>query len=146
MEQREIKFRAWHNVDWVMWYNHSACLQIDGTVSFLTKSGEWEKDDDRSMITLMQYTGLKDKNGKEIYEGDIFGSQQLRCVVERLEDGAYVLKFVDKRIGNISILDRKVKTSTIIGNIYEHPHLLSSEQNVQVSDTTGDNSRNAADK
>ena len=124
----EIKFRAWDNAEWKMYYNHSVSLSIDGSVSFLNTSGEWEQDDDKSMITLMQFTGRKDKNKKDIYEGDIFGTPiQLRCVVERENDGRWVLRFIDKRIKPISILDHKVEKSSIIGNIYENPELLNKE-------------------
>ncbi len=50
---REIKFRAWSNTAKVM-------------------HPEWKKlDDENGEYILMQYTGLKDKNGKEIYEGDV---------------------------------------------------------------------------
>lgn len=72
----------------------------------------------------VQFTGLKDRNDKEIFEGDVFGNEALRCVVVREEDGAYKLHFVDKRIKPISILDHKIKKSKVIGNIYESPELI----------------------
>lgn len=72
----------------------------------------------------MLFTGRLDKNGNEIYEGDIFGNEALRCVVEREEDGRWVLVFVDKRIKPISILDHKVSKSAIMGNIFENPELI----------------------
>ncbi len=78
-------------------------------------------------VELMQVTGLYDKNGKEIYEGDVFGSPEiLRCVVEKEPDGAYILRFIHPKMKGkkISILDEKVSKSPIIGNIYENPELI----------------------
>ncbi len=63
-KMREIKFRAWDKVEKQMiTKNFGNFINFNGTVFHNgMKQGDW---------TLMQYTGLKDKNGKEIYEGDI---------------------------------------------------------------------------
>ena len=56
---REIKFRAWDN---------QAGMTYNGSVAF---NGAWTINFNGGVAHLMQYTGLKDKNGKEIYEGDV---------------------------------------------------------------------------
>lgn len=75
-----------------------------------------------------QFTGRADKQGNEIYLGDVFGSPALRCAVDQKDDGAFILRFVDKRIKEISILDRKVATSRVIGNIFQNPELIQCQQ------------------
>ena len=60
---REIKFRAWDNKQNKM-RNDGFSIYYDGSIQF---ADSIESKD----FILMQYTGLKDKNGKEIYEGDI---------------------------------------------------------------------------
>ena len=65
---REIKFRVWYKFNEMMWY------QID---SFTNMEELIKGEND---ITFMQYTGLKDKNGKEIYEDDLLLCDNRRIV------------------------------------------------------------------
>ena len=68
MQKREIKFRAWDKTENVMSY--SDVEMFDDMVGF--RFGHFGINVDTvDDIELMQYTGLKDKNGQEIYEGDI---------------------------------------------------------------------------
>lgn len=69
---------------------------------------------------LMQYTGLKDKIGKEIYEGDIMDYGFGRVFSVQFKEGGYVAVFPDLKSNSMIPL----RLFEIIGNIYENPELL----------------------
>ncbi len=110
--KREIKFRAWlGNLENRMEYNPRIPFPSYGLdfavneVFDLTQFG--------SKIIWMQYTGLKDKNGKEIYEGDIYNYEGEIDVFESIEDFYYS-----------ELIRYRVEEGEIIGNIYENPDLI----------------------
>lgn len=104
---------TWH---WNTEYDHLAFpLEVED---------EGYKIADEDLI-LMQYTGLKDKNGKEIYEGDIVESEKNMMFNQgkqtdqvRFEDGAFKVATV-----NLSTITTSFYPE-VIGNIYENPELL----------------------
>lgn len=81
-----------------------------------------------------QYSGLKDKNGKEIYEGDVVSAVyewetydgDAYCENSVVHSGEVCFSFGTWRVKNqaLPLYDWDKKTLEIIGNIYEHPHLL----------------------
>jgi uncharacterized phage protein (TIGR01671 family) len=120
---REIRFRAWDDEVKVMYYrigltpfeillyedvgNKMKVPEIVGRIGI-----------ERDEIHVMQYTGLKDKNGKEIYESDIvatdgYGNQKVHYDAPMF------------RVGNLDSLEYWTgKDVEVIGNIYENPELL----------------------
>lgn len=71
--------------------------------------------------TVGQYTGLKDENGREIYEGDLLGEKEKAEV--KFEDGAFRVRgyVIGEWLGKMEM--RQIDAN-IIGNIYENPDLL----------------------
>jgi len=65
---RELKFRAWVNDHWVDWI--PTCKTLGAYNASIIDTDGYTFEEDNPFI-VEQYTGLTDKNGKEIYEGDI---------------------------------------------------------------------------
>lgn len=144
---RDIKFRAWNKEKNIMVYEDEdgsseyfdgVCLSDIQMVNSIFKT-------DFNQYEWMQYTGLKDKNGKEIYEGDIVKQTYHKVI----EFGDEIESFEGCHVGKVVIVSSGVclknplnydtdtgKTKTkgykniasyrceVIGNIYENPELL----------------------
>ena len=127
---REIKFRA------VTREGH--IIQNIGTIDFFT-DGSFCVNEEIPTIELLQFTGLKDKNGKEIYEGDVcvIGDQQNTKVVIEFVDGGFGHYWQDRpreSFCQMALYPRDVFVSNgycVIGNIYENPGLLTSSVSPQ---------------
>ena len=131
---REIKYRAWFKNDGGFMMEDVGILpqSTPYEVSVIQETQKQIIKYGLDNIILMQYTGLKDKNGKEIYEGDI-------CKISSCDDEGNWQKETTKT--EIKYYDGCFKTTyygfpvsswaignnvhiEIIGNIHQHPHLL----------------------
>lgn len=118
---RELKFRAWHKElnrfapDYAEYHFDSE----NSHLHFDVFNGNFDTDVwDFSECEIMQYTGLKDKNGVEIYEGDIVRQYEAGWNTGGIGDWR---NFVVKCITESRFL---LKDREVIGNIYENPELL----------------------
>ncbi len=123
---REIKFRAWSRI-------FKQIIEVD-SIDFIKGYIYYTESDDRMErfvlkdCDLLQYTGLEDKNGKEIYEGDIINYKGVRFVIKFKEGRFYGWNNKLTQIGILSPIFEKMYASKLIGNIYENGNLLKGEK------------------
>ena len=114
---REIKFRSWDNHLKFMVDIKSYSISLDGQI-FFNNNGDIHNQTNK--LILMQFTGLKDKNGKEIYEGDIVKDEVGTVIKVILQPGSFGFDYMNGRVDVCGI----GKFCEIIGNIYENPELM----------------------
>lgn len=110
---RELKFRAW-NTNWKEY--EYGCYDVEPSPDYIFE----------------QYTGLKDKNGKEIYEGDILLGYYEDFGMPASNKKHYEVKWVERSTGYEPFIDYdiecerffSIETCEVIGNIHENPELL----------------------
>lgn len=127
---REIKFRIWADNKF---YNKCLVGNTNNTndekwtcpMVWLEKQKEWVHCDNG---IICQYTGLHDKNGKEIYEGDILKSIQWNNIflVKYTGTAFYLYRKGNNGFNKITTWNNAEK-SEVIGNIYDNPGLLGGE-------------------
>ena len=118
---REIKFRAWDKENKKMMKVSSLSLENKEIAVRENRTYHFFR---MKNLELMQYTGLKDKNDKEIYEGDIVVLNNIEndnmCIV-RYEHSSYRLEGWSLREDLSNVEDRFLE---VVGNIYESKNLL----------------------
>jgi hypothetical protein len=106
--QRPIKFRAW-----------DGRLMLEWDYIKTLAPYRWEE-----LSKLMQYTGLKDKNGVKIYEGDLLAMPPHWRWPVVFQDGVFGLDKGEEFPFPLSLL--RPMSAEVVGNIYESPQLMES--------------------
>jgi uncharacterized phage protein (TIGR01671 family) len=138
--QDRFKFRAWDKIKKIMYYPVSLedFFKFREAIIFDFFGDSWELVDSTALLisskdehsVLMQCTGLKDKNGKLIYEGDVLKAKwcfTLKIVYQNACFGHIKMNNSDKSFLSFNEqpkLSLMLNTYEIIGNIYENPELL----------------------
>ncbi|MCP9615266.1 YopX family protein [Levilactobacillus brevis] len=137
------KFRVWDETQHKM-------LQVD-CIEFIDGKAYWVEASpadgnvqggndgpvgDNSQLKLEQYTGLKDANGKEIYEGDIVKSSykyaQLKISQVIMEDGNSYILGEDLATGNEMLVSDHINEIEVIGNVHTNPELLEAQHDTRI--------------
>lgn len=128
---REIKFRAWDREAKNMWYPTMIDTMYYESIGKYALFSNPNQTDDKRFSSyygengnhdLMQFTGLRDKNGVEIYEGDFIRDSWNGDLHVFWESGSFVIKTPDDDYMDLwEIVEMGCE---VIGNIYENPELL----------------------
>lgn len=122
---REIKFRVWDIKNKEMlkvqeldfeptFYGGRIAIRLDQYNDYF----------DTEDIILMQYTGLDDKNGKEIYEGDIVKYENMTGKIMFFNGSFIMSNFEETEEWELGVINEEIE---VIGNIYENSELLGGE-------------------
>lgn len=133
---REIKFRAWDNENkYMVTSKQGVFTALRNSMNIVRQDDGYYNDGDllktnKEKYTLMQFTGMFDKNGKEIYEGDIVriivnNNIEKICKVE-FKNGIFGVMFSKNK--DLTAFPHFCNTTfEVIGNIYDNPELLGGE-------------------
>ena len=138
MERAMIpRYRAWDGGSLCRMYSPEEVMVCNGDIWIIDEdgvAGEWIVNND---LVLMQSTGLRDKNGKEIFEGDIIAIEVDDTVIpinarvfQNSKKGILMFHvFEDNEdVPMVELLEDDSVAFAIIGNIWEHPELAEVKQ------------------
>jgi hypothetical protein len=121
--KREIKFRAYSSHNHKMYPVSNIEWDIDGRIWVIADDGKNGIELMDEEAHLMEYTGLHDKNGREIYEGDVVKNEYGKVMEVQYDPRSAAFGVGDYYFGTIG----SGKTLEVIGNIFENPELLEAQ-------------------
>lgn len=135
---REIKFRAWDNKNkYMVTSKQGVFTALRNSMNIVRQDNGYYNNGDllkpnKEKYTLMQFTGLEDKNGKEIYEGDIlkFSEVDTAIVIWNEKYAYFMVKPIQEYYFDSDVLGQALEYNDNvekIGNIYDNPELLGGE-------------------
>lgn len=126
---RDIKFSC-------MWFNGSRWMDLRYTLEEMESGLHWDAMSDQPLLRKFvlkakrQYTGLKDKNNFEIYEGDILTGMRHKPIGSRAEvvfDSRLLTFLTINDLGEVYYIAQEGEDIEVLGNIYSDPELLEPE-------------------
>lgn len=131
---RDIKFRAWNknekrmeDINFIRWvkYGYMSVNSIYYKNGKRIDNGSAYDAKEPSTIEVMQYINRKDKNGTEIYEGDILKSpdNELIEITYNSDTGGFLMEYIESN-DFYNLEEFTEAECEIIGNIYKNPKLI----------------------
>ena len=128
---RDIQYKAWYRGH--MYDRVNLRIEPDYTAVEIVKGRGDNVHTDTEKAKLLQYTGLRDMNGKMIFESDILQHPQWLEQEVVFKYGSFGLEvkginFLTDGFNSFATVSADYKNCMVIGNIYEHPHLLNKNE------------------
>jgi uncharacterized phage protein (TIGR01671 family) len=131
MEKRIIKFRAWNgsfmvDASYGDWISFDGVIYTEASKKYDTPNIEIER---AKNYAIMQYTGLKDKNGKEIYEGDIVKrTDEVATIFYNSSMASFDFEMLGGDCEPMVLTDGwHPEAHEVIGNIFSNPELVNKQ-------------------